>query len=373
MNRRILFVLNELRIGGAETQALLLADVLRRNGWDPRLLGLANPGPLQDRCAERGIRCLFRSFRYPWSRYYRPLYYLKMWGVLLTQRPAVVLSYTSVPNVLCGRVWKWAGIRGCIWNQRTAGCDRMPLGPEKAAARHASLFISNSQAGAEYLVRELGVDASRIRVVGNGIEIVDPAPETRRAVRRELSIEENAFVACMIGNLRAPKDQETLIRAWPAVADHFRRQNRTAYLLLAGRIHEEYGHLVALAETLNGSGAVRFLGYRPDVQDLLRAVDMCTFSSDSEGLPNGVLECMAAGLPVVATDLADIRACLPERQRGGLVPPKSPGRFAETIIRTSEPADMLRAGDANREHVRRLYSVERLGRETAALIEGMLP
>lgn len=372
INRRVMLVLNDLRIGGAETQAMILAGYMKEHGWDPVILGLANPGPLQDRCCQRGIKCLYSAFPYPWSRWYRPFYFLKMWWKLLCLKPQAVLAYTGVPNVLCGFTWKMAGVKCCIWNQRSGAIARMPHKLEVAAARRMSCFIANSQAGIDFLTETLAVDSAKITLIPNGIELIERFTDSLRVVRGRLGIDENALVAAMIGNLRSPKDQETLIRAWPAVMDHAKKQGRSAVLLLIGQIFDECASLPELAQSVAGEKAILFPGYQPDVKELLSAVDISVFSSDSEGLPNGVLESMAAGLPVVATDLPGIRSALPELQYWALVPPKSPALFSKTIIAMSDPARMSECGKANRERIEREYSVERLGEKTIKLLERYL-
>lgn len=371
-NRKILLVLNDLRIGGAETQALVLADYLKSRGWDPEILGLASPGPLQDRCREKGIKCLYSAFPYPWSRWYRPFYFLKMWWKLLRLKPSAVITYTGVPGVLCGRTWRAAGVRACIWNQRSGAIARMPHHLEQRASRTMSAFIANSPAGVDFLTGTLKVPKENIALIPNGIELIERSPERRKTVREQLEIDDGTLVAAMIGNLRKPKDQETLIRAWPAVMAHAEKQNRSAVLLLIGRIFDEYAALPELAESLAGEQAVRFMGYQADVKELLSAVDISVFSSDSEGLPNGVLESMAAGLPVVATDLPGIRSALPELQHWALVPPGSPEIFAEKIIAMSDPVRSSECGAANRRRIEQEYSVERMGKSTLAVLERSL-
>ena len=371
-NRKILLVLNDLRIGGAETQALVLADYLKSREWDPDILGLASPGPLQDRCREKGIKCLYSAFPYPWSRWYRPFYFLKMWWKLLRLKPCAVITYTGVPGVLCGLTWRAAGVRACIWNQRSGPIARMPHHLEQRAARTMSAFIANSPAGVDFLTGILKVPKENIALIPNGIELIERSPERRKTVREQLGIDDDALVAAMIGNLRKPKDQETLIRAWPAVMAHAEKLKRSAVLLLIGRIFDEYTALPKLAESLAGEQAVRFMGYQADVRELLSAVDISVFSSDSEGLPNGVLESMAAGLPVVATDLPGIRSALPELQHWALVPPGRPEMFSKMIIAMSEPARSSECGAANRRRIEQEYSVERMGKSTLAALERSL-
>jgi glycosyltransferase involved in cell wall biosynthesis len=108
----------------------------------------------------------------------------------------------------------------------------------------------------------------------------------------------------MVANLHANKDHETLLRAWRIVMSTLERK---AVLVLAGRHDGAHESLVALTRELGIERGVRFAGQVSDIAGLLTAVDIGVFSSRSEGCPNGVLECMAAGLAVAATDIEGVR------------------------------------------------------------------
>jgi glycosyltransferase involved in cell wall biosynthesis len=102
---------------------------------------------------------------------------------------------------------------------------------------------------------------------------------------------------------------------------------------------------------------------------LLAAVDVGVFSSRTEGCPNGVLECMAAGLAVAGTDIPGIREALGPEGLPFLAPPGDEERLAEAILDLAEsPALRARAGAANRERIRREFTVEGMGARYAAVI-----
>ena len=117
----------------------------------------------------------------------------------------------------------------------------------------------------------------------------------------------DALVATMLANLHARKDHETLLRAWKIVTDRPQADRPGSVLVLAGRPAGTEGRLEALACELGLTSSLRFAGRVADVSGLLAASDLGVLSSRSEGLPNGALECMAAGLPVAATDVSGVR------------------------------------------------------------------
>jgi glycosyltransferase involved in cell wall biosynthesis len=111
--------------------------------------------------------------------------------------------------------------------------------------------------------------------------------------------------------------------------------------------------LELLAESLNISKQVHFLGYRNDIPALCKASDIFCFSSKREGLPVSLMEAMAAGLPCAASDIRGNRDLIIDGEGGFLVPPEDVDGFTEAIVRLTADREMCeRMGAANRENVR---------------------
>src|SRR4030095_1280663 len=194
--------------------------------------------------------------------------------LLRQAQPDILLPYTLIPNVLCGLVWQRTGARLCVWNQRDEGIFTLDAKSQHRAAQRTPQFISNSHAGARYLVEKLNVDPTKVRVIPNGIEITRPQGD-RHAWRKRLEIDDTSFVACMVANLHANKDHDTLLRAWKRGV----QVKPDAVLVLAGRHYGAYESLVQLTNKLGIIGHVRFAGQVSDVAGLLSAVDLGVFSS----------------------------------------------------------------------------------------------
>ena len=349
--KRVVFVLGDLELGGAERQALILARYLiEHEQADVEVWGFNRAGPVADICEQQGIK---------WRIV--PVELRKVARLLREVRPDILLPYTLLPNVVCGLVWQRTGARLCVWNQRDEGIFDFNPNWQHRAAQKTPQFISNSPAGASYLIEKLNVDPAKVRVIPNGIEVAQPQLD-RRAWRARLEIDETSFVACMVANVHANKDHETLLKAWDIVVDH----KHDAMLVLAGRHYGAYESLVELSKELGIADRVRFAGQVSDVAGLLSAVDLGVFSSRSEGCPNGVLECMAAGLAVVGTDIEGIR----ETGIRFLAPPGDAARFAQIILELADDR-VLRAtiGAANRSRIEERYSARRMCEDTVALLK----
>jgi glycosyltransferase involved in cell wall biosynthesis len=285
----------------------------------------------------------------------------KVARLLREARPNILLPYTLIPNVVCGLVWQRTGARLCVWNQRDEGIFSLDAKWQYRAAQKTPLFISNSQAGARYLTEKLNVDPAKVRVIPNGIQVAQPQLD-RRAWRERLEIDETSFIACMVANLHANKDHDTLLKAWRIVVD--RKPN--AVLVLAGRHYGAYKSLVELTNELRIADHVRFAGQVSDVAGLLGAVDLGVFSSRSEGCPNGVLECMAAGLAIVGTDIEGIR----ETGIQFLAPPADAERFAQIVLDLADNPHLLATtGAANRSRIKERYNAQRMCEATVALLK----
>lgn len=367
--KRVILVVGNLKLGGAERQVFLLArELIRKHGARVEVWGFADPGPSPHVWEEHGIP--WKVVRFPWARERarRIRRLLQLAWKLRRARPDVVLSFTLYPNVACGLTWRWVGARSFVWNQ----CDALETLAEsqweRRAVRATPAFISNSNHATDFMCRTLGVPRERIQVIPNGVEMPSPTEDTH-VWRSRLGVDEGCFTACMVAHLHSRKDHVTLIRSWRIVADRLAQRKIRAVLALAGGLGPETDRLRAVVAELDLAEHVRFLGFVKDVSGLLSAVDIGVFSSRSEGCPNGVLECMHAGLAVAATDISGIREALGPEGLPFLAPPGDEEGLAEAVLDLAEsPVLRARVGAANRERIGKEFTVEKNGEQYAAVI-----
>ena len=358
-DRRVIFVLGNLELGGAERQALILAKhLIQHEHADVEVWGFNRSGPVAEICAQLGVPSRV-------VRLQQPSDLRRLAHTLRAARPDILLPYTLVPNVVSGLVWQRTGARLCVWNQRDEGLSSMEPKWQQRAAGLTSQFIANSHAGSQYLVEQLNVNPAKIRVIPNGIELANPQSD-RRSWRNRLEADDTTFVACMIANLHANKDHATLLKAWRHVVDAL---DRRAMLVLAGRHYGAYESLVLLTNELGIANNVRFAGQVGDVSGLLGAVDLGVFSSRSEGCPNGVLECMAAGLAVAATDIEAIREVVGEHGTRFLAPSGDAEHLAQIILEFArDPETRTHSGAVNQSRIKARYNARRMCEDTVSLL-----
>lgn len=373
-NLKIIFFLGNFELGGAERQAILLARYLREQaGADVQVWALGPPGRTSELCDGYNLPWRGIPFDYNDNFIGTAQRMLGLARLLRKASPDVIIPYTWFPNVLCGLLWRFVGSRVCIWNQRDSGIS---LDPARAAHRLAvkltPFFISNSTHAATFLIDRFRVDQQRLAVIPNGVRL-DPPRNTRIAWRERLGAEENDFVGCMVANFSKLKDHATAVRAWRVVVDQLAICRQRAMLVLAGRDDGTVNSISELIRELDLGRSVCILDSVDDVAGLLASSDIGVHCSEHEGCPNSVLEEMAAGLPVVASDNSGVRMALGERSEAFLARYQDSEGIAQRILEFVMDSNYRAiVGKNNRQRILKHYSVETMCRETTVFIENAL-
>lgn len=335
---QVLQVIDSLGAGGAERSLLETAPVLRDHGVRLHVVALASTTvgfEAEFRAAGVDVRVLPRRGR---AAALRALHRL-----VSTSRPDVVHTTLFEADVLGrlavhGRVPLLTSLVNTSYDPvRLADPGVSRLGLQAAriidswtARRLTTHFHALTEAVRVAAVRDLHIEPDRVTVVPRGRDASRFAPRDdrqRAAIRRALDLPEDARVVLNVARREFQKGQSTLVHA----IARLHAQGRPVVLLVAGREGSASGALADLRAELGLDDVVHFLGHRPDVADLFAVADVFAFPSLYEGLGNAVLEAMASGTPVVASDLPAIREVLPSPDCGVLVPPQDPGALANGL------------------------------------------
>jgi glycosyltransferase involved in cell wall biosynthesis len=276
-------------------------------------------------------------------------------SVVRARRPDVIHGYLFGPNLFAALAGRLCGVRAVIVAKRNV--DAFETGRQIVVQRLAHRLATHVTAVSETVARTsvaLGVPPGRVTVIPNGVDLT--RFEVAPATRAELGLAEGVPVLGSVGCLELRKDHATLFDALERLA--------ARGLVFQGMLVGEGRERTALERRASQLGrTVRFLGERRDVERLLPVMDVFVLSSREEGIPNALLEAMAAGRACVATAVGGTPEVLADGRTGWLVPPADPEALAVALAEALENrAEATRRARAAREETASTRSVAAMTR-----------
>ena len=199
-----------------------------------------------------------------------------------------------------------------------------------------------SQGVRDYLIEPGALDPAKVRVVHNGVDVARLRQHRPRAeVRGELGLASATQVVGLVARLdHWGKGHRKFLTALANLKDCYPVE---ALIIGGGRREAE---VKQLAGEMGLAGRVHFLGQRPDIPDLLAALDIFVLPSHSEGVSLALLEAMAAGLPVIVSAVGGLPEVVTDGVNGLLIPPKEPEALAGALARLlDDPALAKKLGE----------------------------
>jgi glycosyltransferase involved in cell wall biosynthesis len=362
-------VVTGLGVGGTERHLLAVLPRLRSHGFLPRVACLRRGGALAPDFAAAGIEVDELGGSGGVAEAICAVPRLRGW--LTRHRPAIVHFFLPEAYLLgtiatlglggLARAMSRRSLNRYRHHHPFASCLEMLL------HRRMDALLANSTAVAMELRAECA-PAERLHVIPNGL-VFEPGGD-RAATRATLGLAPDALVIVAVANLIAYKGHADLLDALAAVRA---RLPRSWTLLCAGRDDRIGGDLAARAAAAGLGDHVRFLGQRDDVPALLAASDIAVSASHEEGSSNAVLEAMAAGLAVIATDVGGSAEAIQPGTGGLLVPPRDPAALGAALLSLAGDPDLrARLGNAARMRATRDFSLDACVERYAALYRGLL-
>lgn len=325
---RLAFLLQDLTFGGTQTQTLELAGRLDGAKFQPEIWLLTAGDDLVPTARRRGIPLVWLSRRPRVG----PVSVINLWRHLRRNPVDLLMLLTAAPNIWGRILGRLTGTPLIVGNCRGGAPHRQH---ERWLWPLADHLISNSQAEADILTGRYGIPPPRLTVIPNGVDLERFSPPTGKS-RGEKPI------ILSVGRLEPQKDHNTLLAAFRLVAELEPR----AELWLVGNGSRREA-LQRQANRLAPSCRVRLLPGQADLRPLFKAAALLAMSSRWEGLPNVVLEAMAAGLPVAATQVGGLPEVVLPGQTGWLAPPGDPAALAAAISEALAAPKHLEALGAN--------------------------
>jgi glycosyltransferase involved in cell wall biosynthesis len=376
----LLQIVGVLGIGGTERQVVNLVRALDSDTFDTHLGCLARVGDfVKDVEAARVPLTEYRLNRLYNLRALRER--LRLVQYIRRHQIQIVHTYGFYANVF-GLPAARLAAPVVIASIRDNGDLLTPMQRrvQNVACRMAHYILTNADSVRRSVIAE-GHNPDRVGVIRNGVDlawVAGHAPGSQ--LRRELGLPPDVPVVALASRLKPRKGVEFFLEAAAIVA----RQFPNVRFLIVGDtsgvsngtivVDRRYRHeLEDLAARLGVGSRVIFAGRRADVPGVLSGMSVSVLPSLSEGLPNVLLESMAAGVPVIATRVGGCPEVIEDGVTGLLVPPADSGALATAIGRVLADRDLAsRLAGAAHSHVVAHFSLEKMVRDTERLYVDLL-
>ena len=373
----ILHIIPTLDRGGAEKQLSLLVPRLPRDRFNVHVALLTRSGPLREELQDHQVPVIEINKKWKLD----PGAYWRLRREIARLQPDLVHTWLFAANsygrqaALACRVPRIVAGERCVDRWK----DWHELALDRHLARRTDRIVTNSQGVRDFYAGH-GVPAEKFTVIPNGVDLRtsisagdaagDTAADTGRWRHdlRECGIPETARLVVAIGRLWPQKRYKDLI--WAA---HLLQAARgDTHLLILGEGPQRW-RLERYTRQLGAASYVHFLGQSDDVQGLLPACDCLWLGSGYEGQSNAILEGMANGLPVVATDIPGNRELVVDQETGFLVAVGDRAGFARWTQRLLQDRSLAdRLGRAGQQRVRAEFSVDQMVQRHTELYEELL-
>ena len=347
-----MFVITSMPVGGAET---LLVNLMRRMDSKlirPEVICLKEPGPLGDLISsEFPVHSHLLAGK--WDFRVLP----RLAGLVHRRRADVVVTVGAGDKMFWGRLAAHiagvpviaSALHSTGWPDGVGRINRWLTGITDA-------FIGVADAHGEFLRDFEKFPAEKVRVIRNGVDCVTfaPCPSARAEVRRELGLDAETPLIGIVAALRSEKNHGMLVRSAAKLRETF----PDAHWLIVGDGPERPA-IESYAELLKINDRIHLLGTRHDTPRLLAALDLFTLCSLNEASPVSILEALACGVPVVATDVGSVNESVVEGETGLLIPSGDVDAMTEAVSKLLSNPELSQAmGTAGRKLVRQSGSLE---------------
>jgi sugar transferase (PEP-CTERM/EpsH1 system associated) len=331
---KVMHIIEDLENGGAERVLVTLVSGLAPQRFRPLVCCLTKKGRMAAELEARGIPVVTMNKQPKLDL--AMLFRLRK--LMREQKIDIVHTHVFTANFWGRLAAIFANVPVLITHEHSTFTvdNRYRRWIETVLIRRTNKVITVSENLRNRLVSEGGLPPSVIMAIHNGLRLQpQSANEARRAqLRRELGLEKFDHVIGTVGRLEPRKNYPLLLEA---MATLLARHPRTALLMVGSGPEEE--KLQQQAHNLGINQQVVFTGYRSDISDLLGLMSTFCLSSITEGISMAILEAMAAGVPVVATQVGGNAEIIPDREHGMLVPSGDVAALANALSETLSNRD----------------------------------
>ncbi len=352
---KVVHLLYSLEMGGAERLVLSIVKHLDRSKYDGIIYSFKG-GSLERELIRSKINYHVVGKK---SRF-DAQFPLKLHEALTRERVQVLHCHLFSPNFWGRIVGKVCGIKSIITTEHSMAYRKSfsQKVTERMLCVLSSKIVAVSEAVRQSQIDQGKIPPERIVTIRNGLEVdaVTAAAngiEGRKILRDQFGVKDDELLILSVGRLIVAKGYENLLLAMPRILESVKK----AKLIITGEGPLD-GELKKLTQDLRISDKVIFTGLRHDVYNIIAASDLCVMSSVREGLSIALLEYMALGKPVVATDVGANAEVIEQGKSGLIVPIKSSNAIADAVINLINDMNAARRmGDSARQRINNNFNI----------------
>jgi glycosyltransferase involved in cell wall biosynthesis len=366
MTLKVLHLITDLDIGGAEISLSRLLPGMDRSQFESQVIALLPMGPIGESLLTSGIRVRSLEMK-PGTPSIGAFLRLTAW--LRQEPPDILQTWLYHADLLGILAAKATRIPRVVWNLRSSTHDlsqyrQLTSNVLKLCTWLSSwpqAIITNSRSGQDHHTR-LGYHPRRWVWIPNGIDVqaFRPDPVCYADIRRDLDLPADSFLIGLVARFHPIKDHRSFLRAAGILAPMFPNVH---FMLVGEGVDRSNPILLDLIAREGLQDRVHLLGRRMDVPRLMAGMDLLTSSSTGEGFPNTIAEGMACGVPCIVTDVGD--AAFLVGDTGMVVPPASPPALADGWRQMIQlgPGGRLLLGEAARRRIEQDFSITKAVQE----------
>jgi len=325
---KLLLIIDTLGRGGAEGQVYELVKHLEKSRYEPVVCALTNKEDYIEKIRKQGVRVVSIAASFssvPWNVH-------KLVSLIRLEQFHIVQNMMFTAGIFGTIMAKLLHVPVIINSVRSLGFTRRRHRRiiKRLIYKISDSVVVNSNKTQTLLASHRIVDIERFRPNSASSDLLSK--------RNELSLPAKASpVIGIVANLSPVKNHRCLLRAAPIILREF--PNAVFLIVGDGPLKED---LERLAANLNIKQHVFFLGLREDTPELLRVMDLSVLCSFREGFSNAILESMASGTPVIASDVGGNSEALIDGVTGLLFDPYDHAELAKKVIHVLQNAELLR-------------------------------
>ncbi|OGL61010.1 hypothetical protein A3H10_03460 [Candidatus Uhrbacteria bacterium RIFCSPLOWO2_12_FULL_46_10] len=329
--RKIAHLITGLDVGGAEQTLLDTLPRLQVQDLRHTVYCVIGHGHIGDKLQKMGIPVFYLNYK-GWLDLI-PMA-LRLWRALKSARPDILVTYLIHADLLGRLMAPLAGINKVITFRHGALLQWEFLKHvDKMTSFLVTHYVAVSDVLKNKLVNELHIPSSKITVIFNAIDLNKYAPENNEVIKDALNVPAGALTLGVIANLRKGKGHHDLLLAFNQLLQ--KKHSKKLILLIVGG-GEERASLEKLTIQLHLTENVIFTGYRDDIPNILKTIDIFVLPTYFEGKSIALLEAMAARKPIITTSIPENLEILAHNETALLVPPGNINALSNALLKLIE-------------------------------------